>query len=502
MKNTIIYKIGIFFSLLVILVVCCKKEKTTTYDKVEILPNTGFPNDVAKIMVSKCAIDGCHNSLSRSSSNGLDFSTWDLMFDGGRNGTSVIPFSVDYSYMLYTVNTDSTRAPVLLPTMPYLRPHLSEEEYQILVNWIANGATDKNGFIKFSDDPNRKKVYICMQGCDKVAVIDAKTKVIMRYITVGVDPTISEAPHQVRVSPDGKYWYVVFVSGTVLQKFRTSDDVLISTLTLDNISHNWNTIIFTPDGNTGFVNALDGRTQIVSLDNMTLKTFLTHDTPHGGFVTHDGRYLYLTCQNGNFVNKVDLNSAPFYDQEVKIGLVPGQPISTSSTVKPHEMFLSPDGTRYFVSCQGTSEVRVFQTSNDSLLATIPVGLLPQEFDVSVTHPYIFVSCTEEPVSSTKHGSIYIINYNDFSIVGSIYTGFQPHGLAVDDGENLVYVANLNYDPNAPPPHHVTTCGGRNGNLTIIDMNTLQLYNKTLADGSTFQYKNELLPFPYFVTLRK
>ncbi len=473
-----------------------------TYEKLDPLPDNGFPDDIANIIVSKCSVDGCHNSLSRSTSGGLDYSTWDLMFDGGRNGTSVIPFSVDYSYLLYTINTDSTRAPVLLPTMPYLSPQLNNEEYQRLVSWINNGAANKNGFVKFSDDVNRKKVYICMQGCDKVAVLDAKTKVIMRYITVGTDANLIEAPHQVKVSPDGDYWYVVFVSGNILQKFRTSDDALISTLILDNNSRPWNTIIFTPDGNTGFVNALDGRTQIVNLENMTLITFLTHDTPHGGFVTPDGRYLYLTCQNGNFVNKIDLNSAPFYDQEIKISVVPGQPISTSSPVKPHEMFLSPDGTKYFVSCQGTAEVRAFQSSNDSLLAVIPVGLLPQEFDVSLVHPYIFISCTEEPISSTKHGSVYIINYNDLSIVGSIYTGFQPHGLAVDDEENLVYVANLNYDSNSPPPHHVTTCGGRNGNLTIIDINTLQLYKKTLADGSTFQYKNELLPFPYFVTLRK
>ena len=48
----------------------------------------------------------------------------DLMFDGGRNGTSVIPYSVDNSYMLYSVNTDSTQGPVLLPTMPYLQAPL------------------------------------------------------------------------------------------------------------------------------------------------------------------------------------------------------------------------------------------------------------------------------------------------------------------------------------------------------------------------------------------
>ena len=277
-----------------------------TYDKIEPVAVTGYPKAVENILVTKCANEGCHNPQSRSAAAGLDFSTWDLMFDGGRNGTSVIPYSVDYSFMLYTVNTDTNRGPVLLPTMPYLQPHLSTEEYNTLVSWIASGAPDKNGFVKYSDDPDRKKVYVCMQGCDKVAVIDAESKVIMRYINVGVDPASIEGPHQVRVSPDNKYWYVVFYNGFILQKFSAETDELVASVELDNISRPWNTLVITPDGTTGFVNALDGKTQIVNLETMTRDVFHFFDTPHGGVVTPDGNYYYLTCQNGNFVYKIDL----------------------------------------------------------------------------------------------------------------------------------------------------------------------------------------------------
>ncbi len=472
----------------------CKHEKVETH------PDTGYPEEVSKILVNKCATEGCHTPLSRSTSGGLDFSTWELMFEGGRNGTSVIPYSVDYSYLLYSVNTDTLRGPVLIPTMPYLESHLSDAEYQTLVNWIASGAPDKDGFIKYSDDPSRKKIYVCMQGCDKVAVIDAASKNIMRYVDVGVVPGSIEAPHQVRVSNDGDFWYVVFYSGNVLQKFRTSDDALVATLTIDNITHNWNTIIFTPDGKKGFVNALDGATRIVNLDNMTNDLMLTHSTPHGGFITPDGNFLYLTCQNGNFIYKIDLTTG-FYDDEM-ISLLPGQLPSTSSSVQPHEANLSPDGTKYFVSCQGIAEVRVFQLSNDSLLAVIPVGTKPQEFSFSEVHPYVFLTCTEEVVSSTQRGMVYVINYNNLSVVTTVYSGYQPHGIAVDDEDGLVYVANLNYDPNGSAPHHVSSCGGRNGNLTIFNYHNFQLYTKTLSDGSTFQYKNELLSFPYFVSIRK
>lgn len=485
----------LLFLIVISFFVSCK------YDKLEIpvdrVADSNFPPEVGKILVNKCATSGCHNSLSRGIAGGLDFSTWDLMFDGGRNGTSVIPYSTDNSYMLYSVNTDSTQGPVLLPTMPYLQPALSQQEYEILLNWIHNGAPDKNGFVKFSDDPNRKKLYIVMQGCDKVAVVDEATKVIVRYIDVGIIPNQIEAPHQVRVSPDGQYWYVVFSFGDILQKFRTSDDSLVGTVNIT--SSTWNTLIFSNDGQTGYVNGTSAPevTAVVDLATMSLNSIHPLSSPHGGFVTPDNQYLYLTCQTGNFITKVEL---PTFDDS-KIVLVPGQQITTSSTLDPHEIILTPDGLRYMVSCQKSNEVRVFQLSNDSLLKVINVGSKPQEFALLPSLNKAFVSCTEQFVDVNKKGMIYSIDLDSYAL-DSIYTGFQPHGLVADDETKLVYVTNLNIDPNGPAPHHVSSCNGRNGNLTIIDAATFSMYRKQLSDGSSFQYKCELLASPYFISLRQ
>lgn len=471
-----------------------------TYDKSpDLLPESNYPTEIANILIKKCATSGCHNSQSRANAGGLDFSTWDLMFEGGRNGSSVVPYSPQFSFMLFSVNTDSNRAPVLTPTMPYLGAPLSETEYQILYNWIQSGAPDKNGFVKFSDNANRRKAYICMQGCDKVATLDADSRIIMRYISVGNDPSIIEAPHMVRVSPDQLYWYAVFYSGQVLQKFRTSDDSLVATLNVG--PGDWNTIIFSPDSKKGYLNATNSQhTAVINLESMTVETNISPEFPHGGFITPDGHFLYLTSQNGNFINKVDLTD-PFYNYS-PIVLQPGEAPSTSSRYDPHEMMLSPDGSIYFVSCQKSNEVRIFKTSNDSLISIIPVGIKPQEFSVSSTRPYIFVTCTEDPIDVNRKGSVYIINYTTNTVVDFQYTGYQPHGIAVDDIDDCVYVTNLNYDQDGPVPHHVSNCGGRNGYLSIIDMATLKMYQKQLSDGSVFQYKNELLNFPYFIDLRK
>jgi DNA-binding beta-propeller fold protein YncE len=140
-----------------------------------------------------------------------------------------------------------------------------------------------------------------------------------------------------------------------------------------------------------------------------------------------------------------------------------------------------------------------------LLAVIPVGLKPQEMSLSLNRPYLFVTCIEDDEFGANHkGSVAVINYNTLSIVvpGGIYSGFQPHGIAVDDDNDLVYVANLNFDDDGPAPHHSSDCGGRNGYMSIIDMKTLQLLTISTPDGITYTYQNELIAYPYSVAFRK
>ncbi|MFM7729348.1 MAG: hypothetical protein ACKO7B_21800, partial [Flavobacteriales bacterium] len=78
---------------------------------------------------------------------------------------------------------------------------------------------------------------------------------------------------------------------------------------------------------------------------------------------------------------------------------------------------------------------------------------------------------------------------------------QPHGIAVDDDHELVYVANLNIDSNGPAPHHVSDCGGRNGYVTCINQQTLQLVTIPATSGPPYTFKLEVLRAPYFVSYK-
>lgn len=132
-------------------------------------------------------------------------------------------------------------------------------------------------------------------------------------------------------------------------------------------------------------------------------------------------------------------------------------------------------------------------ANDSLLAVIPVGVYPQEMSASSSMPYLFVTCMEDDVTFPgNRGSVYVIDYNTMSVVKSINTGWQPHGIAVDDAKNVVYVVNRNATTGGPAPHHTTDCAGRDGYLTLIDLNTLELVPN---------FKTELSVDPYSAAVR-
>lgn len=477
---------------------------TCTYDKEGApLPDSGYPDNIAKIFVSKCAAAGCHNTQSKDGAGGFDLSTWDHLFEGGRNGSSVIPYRADQSFLMYFINTYTDLGISLSPLMPYNGQALSHDEVVTVRNWIRNGAPDRKGNIKFCCDANRRKFYVCNQGCDLVTVFDSQTRLPMRVIDVGVDPVHTESPHDIVVSPDGNYWYVVFLSGQVMQKFRTSDDSLVGQVTLG--AGQWTAMTISDDSHYAFVVDFTGSVAFVDLNAMTLQTSYTGlNKPHGCTVSHDFKTLYVTAQQGNYIYKFDITDPMNPNGPDAIILEPQGPTHFQyflNKYDPHQIDISPDGTKYFVTCQLSSEVRVMSVADDTLLAVIHTGADPQEleFSESSSRPYLFVSCMDDSTTYTGwRGTVAVINWQTNTFIKPIVTGWQPHGLNVDDNAGFVYVANRNVTQDGPAPHHSSSCGGRNGNVTIIEMNVLDPTQMEIIPG----YKVEVSVDPYEVGVRK
>lgn len=466
----------------------CETEKTPE-------PGTGYPEKVDAIVRSQCSTTGCHTSQAKEASGGLSMETWNELFAGGNGGAVVIPYRPDQSWVMYYINTDTSRGPALTPTMPYLKPPLGDADWQTLYDWIAAGAPDENGQVAFSADPERRKFYVSNQGCDLVSVFDASSKMCMRYIDVGQDPGAGNVPHQLRVSPDGNFWYVVFVNGTVIQKFSAADDSYVGSIDIG--SGNWNTMAITGDGRRGF--AVDwsdaGKVAYVDLEGMKfIRYYNGLAFPHGSWVNKAGTTLYVTSQSGNYIYKLDITNPDFPDVE-QIVLKPGQlPNNIAGTLDPHEVILSPDESRYFVTCQASNEVRVMDAGTDTLIKIVSVGQYPLEFAISMSKNLLFVTCEYDACDDDKClGSVSVIDMNTLEVIKELQDGlYEPHGIAVMEEEGYVVVASRNVDTNGPAPHHTSDCGGRNGYLKLIDLNTLEFVSG---------YRTEVSVDPYSVVAR-
>ncbi|MEM7035638.1 MAG: cytochrome D1 domain-containing protein [Bacteroidota bacterium] len=479
-------------SLLAFLVWGCRKIEDPA-------PEHCFPEDIGEILVTNCATTGCHDDNSFAQEGRLSLTTWENMFQGSRAGAAVIPYRVDQSYLLFFMNTDSTLGITQTPVMPLNQDPLSREDYLKVQDWIAAGAPDCAGNIKWSDDPGRGKIYVSNQGCDQVAVLDRETRLVMSYVDIGRAEGLIESPHYLKVSPDGRYWYALYLSfNNSIEKYDANTDQFIGRVDIPD--GNWNTMDMSPDGRFMFaVDYIDGIVVLADLENLSLvDQFTLGQGAHGSRISKDQQVLYVTNQEGNNLFKVTLDQDLRAQQVDFVDLVQDIPKpNPTRAVGPHEIIFSNDGSQYFVSCQYQGEVRAYQTDNDSLLTAITVGADPVEFDISQDFPYLIVPCMEDSTlnagNELRRGSVAIINYNTLTLEKLLYTDYQPHGVAVDDEKGLVYISNRNANPSGPAPHHVTSCGGRNGTITAIDLNTLE---------NLQGFRHELSVDPYAVAIRK
>jgi YVTN family beta-propeller protein len=460
------------FLLLLFFIAACKKWIDPP------LPESTYPEAVEKILVNKCTSAGCHNQKDYLDADELNLSTWSSLFEGAEKGAVVVPYSTEQSPLLQYINTYADIGLSSEPAMPLNGTPLTREEVLTIKNWIQEGCPNKNKEGPFPNYASRKKIYISNQGCDLVSVIDAETHLVMRYIKVGHEANITELPHNIQSSSDGKYWYVCFVNGTYFQKYDADTDELVKEVNIGTGS--WNVIKLSNNNEKAYLSdfSTKGKLVTINLNTMTVQSVISGagilSNPHGIATSPSADTIYITAQFGNMVYRL----IPATSSLEKISLQKNQaPVTTPQLLDPHQIKMSEHGKYYFVTCQASNEVRVMDAKMDTLVKIISVGKYPLEMAVAKNKNLLFVTCQEDPdpINSVYKGSVYAINMNTFLVEHVIYQNFyQPHGITVDDTRNLLYVASRNADPNGPAPHHISTCGGRNGYYTIIDLNTYEV----------------------------
>jgi DNA-binding beta-propeller fold protein YncE len=136
----------------------------------------------------------------------------------------------------------------------------------------------------------------------------------VREIPVGIIPTDPDGPHNVAVSPDGRYWYVSIAHGAPwgsVWKFATGADTLVGRVRVGMFP---TTIGLSPDGDWAFVPNSDfhgdrGQRNTVSVlytpDLTELVQIPTCDMPHGSRVNHGGTAVYIACMMSDELVELD-----------------------------------------------------------------------------------------------------------------------------------------------------------------------------------------------------
>lgn len=461
---------------------CKHKEPIAPLPEVS---DSGFPADVHNIFVNRCATSGCHNAQSYTAAGDLRLDNWNALFESGINGAVVVPYSIDNSSLLYFINPDSGLGPIAEPRMPLDNPLLSKDDCLTIRNWIAAGAPDKNGNIPFaSNAEGRQKIYMTMQGCDLIAVVDAEKKVVMRYIPVGKTYTI-ETPNHVVVAPDGQYAYVSFWNGSYIQKIDTRTDKVVGEVNMG--SGYWQTLTLSDDGTKLATTSWESQSLVVlNTTTMQVQYLLGGDleSPESILANPTFDTFYVSALFGNTIYKLSKG----YRKLISIDANAPNPNTSATSPDPYRLLWSPDKSRYFISCQNSNEVSVMDASTDKLITTISTGKRPQEIALSKSKPYLFITCTGDTTDAASVGSVHIINYNTYETVKRVEGKlFQPYGVAVDEQNKLVFITNRNQASKGPRPHHSSPCSGRNGYYTVYDLNTLLPVNDTRYEVSVDPY---------------
>lgn len=272
----------------------------------------------------------------------------------------------------------------------------------------------------------------------------------VKTVPVGIMPADIDGPHNVTVSPDGKYWYVTIAHGTpygTLWKMAAGADTLVAKAPVEMFP---TTISLTPEGDLAFVANSDfhgdhPRVNVVTIVQTATMASLTNlpacDMPHGVKVNHAGTFVYVSCMNSDEILEIDRQSLRITRRhktgagspQAMTGMhtgpppAPQGPAATGHDCSPTFVSVSPDDRRLYVACNHGNTLQVLDAATLDLVKEIPTGAGAYNVEPSPDGRFVIVT-------NKKGQSISVIDPQLLTEVARIPTSKKlPHGIAYAPG---------------------------------------------------------------------
>jgi YVTN family beta-propeller protein len=295
---------------------------------------------------------------------------------------------------------------------------------------------------------------------------DGKALTTVKVVPVGIMPADIDGPHNVAVSPDGKYWYVTIAHGTpygTLWKMAVNGDTVVGKAPVEMFP---TTIGLTPEGDLAFVANSDfhgdhPRVNVVSIIQTATMAPLANlpacDMPHGVKVNHAGTFVYVSCMNSDEILEIDRLSFRIRRRhktgagspQAMAAMHGGPATATASAAATHDcsptfVSVSPDDRRLYVACNHGNTLQVLDAATLNLVKEIPTGAGAYNVEPSADGRWVIVT-------NKKAQSISLVDAQQLTEVARIATSKKlPHGVAYSpDGRwAFISVESIGTDPGA------------------------------------------------------
>ncbi|MEY3399429.1 MAG: hypothetical protein RL220_2023, partial [Bacteroidota bacterium] len=161
-----------------------------------------------------------------------------------------------------------------------------------------------------------------------------------------------------------------------------------------------------------------------------LGNLATSNNPRGMCVLPDGTKAYVAASN--FVNWFDLTDPAFYSSgecgaSANSGTINVGGLAYSCAASANNQFV-------FVANWGLNVVQVINTSTNTIVNSIPVGVNPLKCHLSADGLFLYVSCN-------GNNTVYKINTSNLTVAHVFPTGSAPRNICTSPDGTKLYVAN-------------------------------------------------------------
>jgi YVTN family beta-propeller protein len=220
-------------------------------------------------------------------------------------------------------------------------------------------------------------------------------------------------PHGIVVSRDGKrLWVTCEASQAVVELDAANGAILSAWQTAQQTSH---MIVPSADERKLFVaNIRSGSATIIERASGKVTTLVTAPGAEGIDLTPDGREVWVTNRADSSISVIDV------ERDSVVEKIP------SGGRMPIRVKFTPDGREAWVSCAEGNVVTVFDARTRGQLATIPVGAVPVGIQMAPDGRRAYVANTNDDL-------VTVMDVKARKVVGTFTTGNEPDGMAWKPG---------------------------------------------------------------------